>query len=517
MSNKCFPLLSTFAVTSPFNVTGTQSMEGYTMRKHKGIDLDVLSDSANKTIVSCSDGVVKRAQFQSSYGNYVWVETNDGFGCVYAHLSKIYVSVGQSVSCKTPLGLMGNTGNSRGEHLHFGISSYGDYSKAHSDESGWINPAIWWGINNYNDLKGRTFSGEGMISGYVDGTVSTNQSSDASNSNAYYSSSVVDSIVSSGEYWEIVDLKGVTTDWLYGRNYRCIIDLGNNEAFDVSQLRCEFEIVKSAYLEANKSIITIYNLNPSSENKLIQSGQRIILEAGYAGDFYGKIFEGNIIQPIRSKENGVDYKLTLVSMDSDRYIAYGLVGVSMVAQQSMRQAIDNCISAAGKITDQNYGMQEGIIADSRITYPRGKILFGRPTYYLNQIAKSLNATYYNEDSTVNIVQPSQLADNEILDLSPETGLIGSPTQTEYGVNFSCLLNPLVRINSLIHLDNTKIAGFEYEIGQAVRDLDKEGIYRVIKVTYKGDTRGDDWKCEVEAISQTGILPSMAAGNDVYIY
>ena len=68
-----------------------------------------------------------------------------------------------------------------------------------------------------------------------------------------------------------------------------------------------------------------------------------------------------MIQPIRSKENGVDYKLTLVSMDSDRYIAYGLIGVSLTAQETARSAIEACVNRAGDITGNNFGMQIGAV------------------------------------------------------------------------------------------------------------------------------------------------------------
>lgn len=513
--NKCYPFLGKFVVTSQFGVRGTvKTQEGYASRNHKGVDL---VSQGSLEVVSATDGIVKRAQWQNGYGNYVWVANNDGTGCIYAHLKEIKCKVGQAVTCKTLIGIEGNTGNSSGVHLHFGVSSKQDYSAAHSVEA-WINPAIWFNISNYNNIKGKTFDGSGMITGSADGEYSTNDSSSSSTTTTTTTTSGgYNDIVPSGEFYEIKDLKGVTSDWLYGRRYRCIIDTGSGKAFDVSELRCTFEFVKSAYFEANQSVITIYNLNPDDENKLIKSGQRIIFEAGYNGDQYGKIFEGNIIQPLRSKENGVDFKLTLISMDSDRYVTYGLVGVSLVAEQSMRDAVSSCVSRAGLLTRQNYGQQTGIIADQRISYPRGKVMFGSPTYYLNQIAKSMNASYYNEDGVVNIVSPKELSDNEIFDLSPDSGLIGSPLQTEYGISCSCLLNPRMKINSLFHLDNSKIEGHRYTPGQPVRPLDTAGIYRVIKITHKGDTRGNDWTTEIEAISQAGMLPGMVTGENVYIY
>lgn len=338
-----------------------------------------------------------------------------------------------------------------------------------------------------------------------------------SSSGSFFSGGLSSQIQASGEYYKIDNLKGTVSDWLYGRRYRIVIMLEGGQALDVSQLRCEFKITKSAYLECNTSTVKIYNLNPDDENKLIKSGKTIIVEAGYAGSFYGVIFKGNIIQPLRSKENGVDYCLTLVSMDSDRYISYGLVSVALSAQQSARDAVSACVLRAGDVTKENYNVKEGTISDktTNIRYPRGKVLFGSPTQYLSQISKSVNTTYYAEDGTINIISPSELANNEIIDLSPDSGLIGTPTQGSYSISCECLLNPKIKTNTLFHIDNKKITNFQYQMGQSVRGLDTNGIYRVIKLTHEGDTRGQNWKTTIEAISQAGILPGMYIGDNFY--
>lgn len=532
--NVCYPVLSKFAITSQYGArNASKSTHGQSSSWHKGIDLDVLTDTNADWVVSCTDGVVQYVGETYYRGKLVFVTNTDGGGCLYQHLASINVSVGDKVYCKSKLGIMGNTGNvtkksnsvTSGKHLHFEVTSQTTYQGLISN-GGQFNPALFWGIEDYYNLTGKVFDGSGMISGKSAGQISTNKSTSSSSTSssttttttqtATSSSGLID-IISSGEYYEIKDLTGATSDWLYGRRYRCIVDLGNNQAFDVSELRCEFNIEKTAYPLASQSTISIYNLNPDDENKLIKSGQRIIIEAGYNGDQYGKIFEGNIIQPLRSKENGVDYKLTLVSMDSDRFVTYGLIGVSLTAQETARSAVEALAARTGNVTGSNYGMTIGVLADQRIDYPRGKVMFGSPTQYLTQIAKSMNASYYNDDGTVNIISPSELADDEIFDLSPDTGLIGTPTQNEYGISCRCLLNPRLKLNSLFRIDNSRVTNMKYTQGQAIRSLDSSGIYRVIKISYKGDTRGDTWECEVDAISQAGALPAMALGDSIYIY
>lgn len=498
-SNYCFPFTGKFKVTSPF---GRRSLsETYASKNHKGIDLVA---QENKTIVSVTNGTVKRAQFQKGYGNYVWIANEDGKGCIYAHMAKTFVKVGQKVHPKTPIGLMGSTGHSTGPHLHFGVSTSQDYSTSHTKDNYWINPFAYLGVSPYDQsIKGKTYDGgESLVGTSYD--VSFGQQTSYSSSNIGQNE-----IIPSGEYYEIIDIQGTLSDWLYGRKYRILVLMGDGTAFDVSEVRCSFEIPKTQLGVPQQAIITLYNLSPETENSIIQNGQQVVVEAGYNGSFYGKIFSGNIIQPVRSKENGTDYKLTLVALDSNRFTTYGLVGVTLNSNLSMRDAISNIASRA------NYPIETGSIADTRITYPRGKVMFGKPSDYLTQMAKTMNATYYTEDGKVNIVQAKQLESGEIFDLGPQTGLIGTPKQNDTGIEFSCLLNPLITLNSLVRIDNKKIDQYQYSQGTAIRSLDSQGIYRVITVKYSGDTRGNNWKCECGAIGQAGILPSFLSNPSMY--
>jgi murein DD-endopeptidase MepM/ murein hydrolase activator NlpD len=59
------------------------------------------------------------------YGNYIVIDHGNGFQTLYAHLSRIFVNVGDSVAQGTVIGLVGNTGNSTGPHLHFEIRQTG--------------------------------------------------------------------------------------------------------------------------------------------------------------------------------------------------------------------------------------------------------------------------------------------------------------------------------------------------------------------------------------------------------
>lgn len=110
--------------TSPF----TANRNG---RPHCGIDL--ASPAPGGYIVSAAPGVVlyastDPARYQGvgfrGYGNTVLIEherPNGKIWTLYAHLASIGISAGAQVQAGTGLGREGNTGASRGIHLHFEV------------------------------------------------------------------------------------------------------------------------------------------------------------------------------------------------------------------------------------------------------------------------------------------------------------------------------------------------------------------------------------------------------------
>ena len=310
--------------------------------------------------------------------------------------------------------------------------------------------------------------------------------------------------------YQVVPGSETYRDILYGRRYRVFIaDQNDNNALDVSQLRCTFNCVKSI-MEAAYSEVTIYNLSPATENEIIKEGFKIYLEAGYEGSQYGQVFYGNIIQPIRDKEGGTTYKLILIAMDSDLFRISGMSNFSIVRGQNSRSIIEQV--ANNSTVSAQLGNISQSLSDVRLT--RGKVVFGLSQDYLRQLAQSENATFYMEDGKINIIKATDLPENEIFDLSPSSGLIGVPVQNDLGATIKMLLNPRVKLGTYLHIDNSLIRNQQYQQGQVPRVLDQDGIYRVIKVTHTGDTRGNDWYTEVETITQAGgDIPSiMTNGN-----
>ena len=80
-----------------------------------------------KPTVAVADGVVIEAdsEWNGGYGTVVKIRHDNGLITVYAHLSALKVTKGQRVSRGQTVGLIGNSGNSFGPHLHFEVIKNG--------------------------------------------------------------------------------------------------------------------------------------------------------------------------------------------------------------------------------------------------------------------------------------------------------------------------------------------------------------------------------------------------------
>ena len=88
------------------------------MRFHAGEDI---AANTGTSILAADGGTIATATYSSSYGNYVMINHGGGRVTLYAHMSSMAVSVGQSVTKGQVIGYVGSTGLSTGPHLHFEV------------------------------------------------------------------------------------------------------------------------------------------------------------------------------------------------------------------------------------------------------------------------------------------------------------------------------------------------------------------------------------------------------------
>lgn len=85
---------------------------------HYGVDLAADKSTPIATVL---DGTVSAIGEGKSYGNYIMVQHNSNLTTLYAHCSKIVAKKGQKLEQGDTVALVGSTGRSTGNHLHFEI------------------------------------------------------------------------------------------------------------------------------------------------------------------------------------------------------------------------------------------------------------------------------------------------------------------------------------------------------------------------------------------------------------
>jgi len=92
---------------------------------HSGMDMWV-AGQPNAPLCATAAGTVSKISSTGGCGNSIIVMTDDKLSYVYCHMkSAPLVNEGDHVEAGDPIGFMGTTGNSTGEHLHWEISTLG--------------------------------------------------------------------------------------------------------------------------------------------------------------------------------------------------------------------------------------------------------------------------------------------------------------------------------------------------------------------------------------------------------
>lgn len=101
---------------------------------HSGVDFTAPTGT---NVRAAHGGTVTVGGAGDAYGNHVLINHGDGVWTLYAHLSAVNVSEGQTVAAGDSIGAVGDTGNSSGPHLHFEVRTNG------TQFNGFLDPVAW--------------------------------------------------------------------------------------------------------------------------------------------------------------------------------------------------------------------------------------------------------------------------------------------------------------------------------------------------------------------------------------
>ncbi len=130
--------LKEIKITQPFGVN-PEMYKVYGMKGHNGLDF---AAPINTEVYAAIDGHATSKQDKNGYGNHI-IQINKEYAVCYAHLFESKVPQGAFVKTGQLIGYTGNTGNSTGPHLHFGVRELdpeGNIEDYNNGFWGWKDP-----------------------------------------------------------------------------------------------------------------------------------------------------------------------------------------------------------------------------------------------------------------------------------------------------------------------------------------------------------------------------------------
>ncbi|MEG1433875.1 murein hydrolase activator EnvC family protein [Eubacterium sp.] len=136
-----------FNISDWFGQRSWGATNGVGSTNHQGIDI---TPGNGEPILAIADGTVVQAGENGGYGNCVTLNNGQNasgvqIGSIYAHMSNVAVSAGQTVTKGQVLGYVGSTGNSTGPHLHLSILENGTMVDPMTYFPQYQNSCVWVG------------------------------------------------------------------------------------------------------------------------------------------------------------------------------------------------------------------------------------------------------------------------------------------------------------------------------------------------------------------------------------
>ena len=123
-----WPVLSKYSITTGWYYSNG-SVHGAVDFSGSGISGTPVYAAADGYVVEATSLINSSGNYYS-YGNYIFIAHYNGLYTLYAHLSSMVVSEGDTVTQGQVIGYVGSTGNSTGPHLHFEVrTGSGSYSE----------------------------------------------------------------------------------------------------------------------------------------------------------------------------------------------------------------------------------------------------------------------------------------------------------------------------------------------------------------------------------------------------
>lgn len=217
--------------------------------------------------------------------------------------------------------------------------------------------------------------------------------------------------------------------------------------------RISASIERPADAAQDTGAVTIFNLSRVNEQQIYDRGTRITVDAGYPGGQIGQIYNGTVQRVQRSRKNLA--RLTKINLGGMTYapsVAGGFTARSYAGAVSVRSVVRDLAADMGLTV----GPLDAIPATATV---QDAAWSSQTTLALTQVLLGVGVTWYEDDGLLRTKAANRAQPDSLTSLvSPNTGLIGSPVETDEGIEIKMFLNPVAQRGGIIQLSSETISG-----------------------------------------------------------
>lgn len=244
----------------------------------------------------------------------------------------------------------------------------------------------------------------------------------------------------------------------------------------------KFAIKRNLKAQPNTCDLTVYNLNAAHRSLIEQMKvARVQVEAGYVNGT-SVLYSGDLRTSLSVWE-GPTAVTALSSGDGEKAIRTARVKVSVRKGSSTGDVLKAIASALGVGQGNlNSAVSKLQAAGFSSLFTMGTVLTGSASREMSSICRSSGLTWSIQNGVLQLLPLRTYLDGTAINLSPQTGMIGSPTVDNDGImSVKMLLMPDVIPGRKIVIKSDRL----------------QGQYRIEEVNSSGDTSGQDWYHDIK--------------------
>ncbi len=332
----------------------------------------------------------------------------------------------------------------------------------------------------------------------------------------------------------------------YLRNISLVIANPAGQGLELRDFRIVFEVKRGDKQTPNTCDVTVYNLSQSTANQLrankngVPEFTQLTLKASYGNQPLAQIFWGSITQVRLGREDQRNSYVAFTAADGDEAYNFAPTAFTLAAGSQPMTAIQTIIGdmarfSFGSPTQQSTDGQpttQGYIPPNLKNNTngsiRGRVYYGNCRDELRAIADANDCWHSVQDGQLTFIPKTGYVPEPPILITPSTGLIGVPEQTQTGLKVRVLLNPTIKIGRVIKLDSTDVNQLRYGLdkGSIVSNIvlqegatkqNADGLYYVMRAEHTGDSRGTPWYTDLTclAVDATLVPKTVTASTTIF--